>query len=106
MSSSIRRFVRHYVEMVVAMFAGMAVLGMPADGRSRARSARAAAPRRRPAADVPRMASTMTVPMVAWMRFRGHGWRPNAEMSASMFLPTFARHRRCWAAAPSRTSAR
>ena len=32
----------------------------------------------------------MTVPMVAWMRYRGHGWRPSAEMSASMFLPTFA----------------
>jgi hypothetical protein len=28
--------------------------------------------------------------MVAWMRHRGHGWRPNAEMAASMFLPTFA----------------
>ena len=32
----------------------------------------------------------MTVPMVAWMRYRGHGRRANTEMSASMFLPTFA----------------
>jgi hypothetical protein len=31
----------------------------------------------------------MTVPMVGWMLYRGHGWRANAEMSASMFLPTF-----------------
>ena len=36
------------------------------------------------------MATTMTVPMVGWMVHRGHGWRANAEMSASMFLPTFA----------------
>jgi hypothetical protein len=35
------------------------------------------------------MAAMMTVPMVAWMRYRGHGWRPNAEMALSMFLPTF-----------------
>jgi hypothetical protein len=35
------------------------------------------------------MAFTMTVPMVAWMRYRGHGWRPCWEMAASMFVPTF-----------------
>jgi hypothetical protein len=32
----------------------------------------------------------MTVPMVAWMRYRGHGWPASAEMSASMFIPAFA----------------
>ena len=31
MSRSTKHFVRHYVEMVVAMFLGMAVLGFPAD---------------------------------------------------------------------------
>jgi hypothetical protein len=36
------------------------------------------------------MATTMTVPMVGWMAYRGHGRRANAEMSASMFVPTFA----------------
>ena len=36
------------------------------------------------------MAMTMTVPMVGWMMYRGHGRRANAEMSASMFVPTFA----------------
>jgi hypothetical protein len=34
------------------------------------------------------MAMTMILPMVAWMRFRGHGWRANGEMSLSMVLPT------------------
>lgn len=36
------------------------------------------------------MAVMMTIPMVALMRYRGHAWRPCWEMSASMFLPTFA----------------
>ena len=36
------------------------------------------------------MAFSMTVPMVAWMRYRGHGWAPAADMTAAMFLPSFA----------------
>jgi hypothetical protein len=28
--------------------------------------------------------------MVAWMRYRGHAWRPNMEMAASMLSPTLA----------------
>ena len=35
------------------------------------------------------MATSMTVPMLAWMAFRGHGWRPSLEMAAAMYLPTF-----------------
>ena len=33
------------------------------------------------------MATNMTVFMSAWMKFRGHGWRPIAEMGAAMYLP-------------------
>ena len=33
------------------------------------------------------MAVSMTVPMVAWMRFRHHGWRSSGEMGAAMALP-------------------
>ena len=29
----------------------------------------------------------MTVPMVAWMRLRGHSWRHGAEMAAGMLAP-------------------
>jgi hypothetical protein len=87
-TGSTRRFVGHYAEMVVVMFAGMFVLMAPAgmvlgafgsswDDLS-------------PAMNTFAMALTMTVPMVAWMRLRGHGWRPNAEMAASMLVPTFA----------------
>jgi hypothetical protein len=36
------------------------------------------------------MGAAMTVPMVAWMRYRGHTWRPTAEMAMSMIIPTAA----------------
>jgi hypothetical protein len=89
-SASTRHFVRHYVEMVVAMFLGMAVLGVPAEGALRAMGTSSSALQDdAPALLLLGMAFIMTVPMVAWMRYRGHGWRPNTEMAASMFLPTF-----------------
>ena len=84
MSPATKHFLRHYVEMVVAMFVGMAVLGYPVDwvmGRLGASSDEFM---------FLGMATTMTVPMVGWMMYRGHGWRANVEMSASMFVPTFA----------------
>ena len=89
--SSTKHFIRHYVEMVVAMFAGMAVLGMPfgwllgAAGSSWQELTDTA-----PALMFLAMATTMTVPMIGWMAYRGHSRRANAEMSASMFGPTFA----------------
>ena len=33
---------------------------------------------------------TMAVPMVAWMRWRGHGWAPTWEMTGAMLVPTAA----------------
>jgi hypothetical protein len=90
-SSATRQFVRHYVEMVVAMLAGMVALGVPAGwalkafGSSTSELTDAA-----PALMLLGMAVTMTVPMVAWMRYRGHGRRATFEMAASMVLPAFA----------------
>ncbi len=75
-----RNFIRHYVEMVIAMLAGMAVLGMPL----------AALHTDSTELELLGMAFSMTVPMVAWMRYRGHGWAPAADMTAAMFLPSFA----------------
>ena len=43
------------------------------------------------------MAFTMSVPMAAWMRYRGHGWAPVWEMTASMFVPSFAAIGLLWA---------
>ena len=91
LGGSAGRFIRHYVEMVVAMFAGMVVLGAPAGwalqafGTSTSELTDTA-----PALMLLGMAVTMTVPMVAWMRYRGHGWRANTEMAGSMVLPTLA----------------
>lgn len=36
------------------------------------------------------MAVTMSLPMAAWMRYRGHAWQPTIEMVAAMLLPTGA----------------
>jgi hypothetical protein len=86
-----RTFIRHYAEMVVAMLFGMFVLGgacvlvlgaLGVDADSWATDA--------PALLLIGMAFTMTVPMVAWMRHRGHGWTPALEMTAAMFVPSFA----------------
>ena len=33
------------------------------------------------------MATNMTVAMSAWMKIRGHGWRPIVEMGAAMYVP-------------------
>ena len=91
LSSTTRHFVRHYVEMVVAMFLGMVVLGVPAGWALGAvGSSWSELNTDAPALMLLGMAATMTVPMVAWMRYRGHGWRANTEMSASMLVPTFA----------------
>jgi hypothetical protein len=77
-----RTFIRHYLEMVLAMFLGMGVLA----------GGLAAAGVEIDAVELALlwMAFTMSAPMVAWMRYRGHGWGPSWEMTASMFLPSFA----------------
>jgi hypothetical protein len=85
---SIRRFARHYVEMVAAMFIGMFALGKPADLVLQAFGASAGG--HHSTRMLATMAVTMTIPMVAWMRYRGHAWRPTVEMSASMLVPTAA----------------
>ena len=91
MSASTKHFVRHYVEMVIAMFAGMGVLGPPVGWLLVALgSSWTDLTDNAPALMFLAMATTMTVPMVAWMVYRGHSMRANAEMSASMFVPTFA----------------
>jgi hypothetical protein len=82
-------FARHYMEMLVTMFLGMAVLGTPAFlalGAAGVSSAELQA--EAPALMLLGMGITMTVPMVAWMRYRGHGWQASNEMAASMLIPT------------------
>lgn len=90
MNRSTTHFVRHYVEMVVAMFAGMVVLGAPLELLLRAvGSSTDKLESSAPEVVLLGMAVIMTIPMVGWMRYRGHAWRPCNEMAASMFIPTF-----------------
>jgi hypothetical protein len=93
--SALRLFLRHYLEMIVAMAVGMVALhpvwawaaGMLGWSGVLAR------------ADVGAlvMATNMTVAMSAWMRYRGHGWRPTAEMAAAMYLPFVVLFAPLWA---------
>jgi hypothetical protein len=88
-------FIRHYIEMVAAMFAGMFALAMPAGWAVGAFGVSHLSP----PLMVFQMAVTMTVPMVGWMRYRGHAWRPCIEMAGAMFVPVFALMGLLWAGA-------
>jgi hypothetical protein len=82
-------FIRHYIEMVVVMFAGMLVLGLPGEAALKVLGSGTSELRDdAPAVVFLGMAATMTIPMVAWMRYRGHRWQPTLEMAASMIIPT------------------
>lgn len=99
-------FARHYAEMVVAMVLGMVVLGAPLAALLGMGGIDVSTWE----TDAPEllllgMAFTMSVPMVAWMRYRGHGWAPAWEMTASMFLPSFAAIALLWVGLVEHTGA-
>ncbi|WP_210747932.1 hypothetical protein [Actinomadura latina] len=77
-----RRLALHYIEMVLAMFAGMLVLGALRDllGLTVAFDGR-------PGAHYLLMATDMAIGMAAWMRLRRHGWACTGEMCAAMYVP-------------------
>lgn len=79
----IRRFSLHYLEMVVAMLVGMMVLWplwlLATRGAADTHWLRSGE------AEALVMATTMAVPMAAWMRLRRHAWTPTLEMSAAMY---------------------
>jgi flagellar biosynthetic protein FliP len=73
------RFLLHFVEMCIAMLAGIVVF-MAVPGVM-------ALP---PLLHQAGMALAMSLPMVGWMRARGHGWRHGLEMSIGMLAPWVA----------------
>lgn len=84
----VRPFLRHVGEMFVAMMIGMPLFGMPL----RALQGALVGPS---SVGIPEfralgMAISMTISMVAWMRYRGHSWRASAEMGAAMIVPPVA----------------
>ncbi len=84
-TTSKRRFLRHYLEMVVVMMVSMAVLGALVSGilaiLGHSNLRHVAGLR----AFV--MTMNMVIGMTVWMRLRGHGWASTLEMDASMVLP-------------------
>ncbi|SNR60020.1 LPXTG cell wall anchor domain-containing protein [Actinomadura mexicana] len=77
-----RRLTLHYVEMVLAMFAGMLVFG-----GLRALLGLTVAFDPHPGAHYLLMATDMAIGMAAWMRLRRHGWACTLEMCAAMYAP-------------------
>ena len=81
-----RAFLLHLGEMMLAMIAGMVVLGglleaaLAVGGSSMSHAPIAVA--------AGAMAFNMTAPMAWWMRRRGHPARHNLEMAGSMIVPT------------------
>jgi hypothetical protein len=102
----IRHFVRHYIEMVIAMLLGMLVLGGAGAALLGAVGVDVGGwDEDAPALLLLAMAFTMTAPMVAWMRYRGHGWAPAWEMAGAMFAPTFVAIALLWTGAVEDTHA-
>jgi hypothetical protein len=91
MNRSTLTFAKHYVEMVLVMFAGMFVIGGALLGAAAALGASGSEIQDdAPAAYLLGMGFSMTVPMVWWMDRRGHSWPANRAMALSMILPTLA----------------
>jgi hypothetical protein len=80
-------FVRHYLEMVAAMVAGMVLLGPPVMMGSQALGYSFMFD---PTVRTLVMATNMTIGMVVWMRYRGHTWERTGEMVAGMLIPFLA----------------
>ena len=76
-----RRFLRHVIEMALAMMVSAAVL-LSAVGMTAAQAMRQHA-----VLFVVLQATGITTAMVAWMRHRGQTWRRSSEMAAAMVIP-------------------
>jgi len=86
--AQVGHFTLHLVEMCAAMCVGMVALG--ALSFAVAHQLGVADPLRQyPEFFALVMACNMSLPMAAWMHFRGMAWRPIAEMSGAMFGEVF-----------------
>jgi hypothetical protein len=85
---STAHFLKHLGEMTVAMMLGMAVLGMPSELAFDAAGVDYDwIELEWPTVPALVMAFNMSIPMVLWMRRRGHSWSYTLEMAAAMFIP-------------------
>ena len=88
-TAKVARFGLHFLEMVVAMMVGMPFFFMLRNVIPASSSYMAVFVRGTILFDLA-MVVVMTVPMVAWMIMRGHGWRHSAEMAFAMSAPMVA----------------
>ena len=84
-AATVARFTLHFVEMTLAMMLGMAIFApvktaLIAQGYSALLDTHSIDYQAG-------MNVFMVVPMVLWMRARGHGWRHGFEMGAAMMVP-------------------
>ena len=84
--SSVIAFARHLGEMLIAMVLGMVVLGLAVAAILGIAGVPTALDDR-PLLELAAMAVEMTLPMAAWMAYRGHRRRDVVEMSGSMLVP-------------------
>ena len=88
MTRSTLRFAKHYVEMVLVMFAGMGIFAGVLAGTAAAFGSSYDEVRDgAPAVILFGMSVGMTVSMVWWMARRGHSRAANVAMALSMILP-------------------
>lgn len=80
------RFARHYLEMVVAMVAGMLVLDVVRHGVLALAGVEFSSAGH-PELALLEMAFDMSVGMIVWMGLRGHSWPSTFEMCGAMFAP-------------------
>jgi hypothetical protein len=86
-----RHFFRHLGEMLLAMVAGMMVLGALDRGLLAAAGTSASHVRdTAPEFVAVVMAFNMSAGMAVWMRHRGHAWVRIAEMAGAMLVPALA----------------
>lgn len=87
-----RTFLRHLAEMTLAMMLGMCALGMAFRAIHVALFGTGFddAWHEHTELTVFAMTFNMTLPMVLWMRHRGHSWQRCVEMGAAMFILAFA----------------
>jgi flagellar biosynthetic protein FliP len=78
-------FIQHLLEMTIAMFVGMFVLGMPA--KMLFESLGWTALTENLVLRTLLMATYMSIGIAAWMRFRGCRWRTTLEMCLAMYVP-------------------
>ncbi len=85
-ASQVGRFSWHFLEMLLAMMAGMPIFSL-VRSLIPASSSVAAAFKAGTISYTITMTVFMTLPMMAWMIVRGHGWRHSLEMAFAMFAP-------------------